>query len=554
MKWIVRLAVLLLVLAAIGGGYWVYRTQFTASAQSSSSGQTYTQVVQVKQGSLSSMVSVVGELAAVQSEDLAFTRMSGTAKLAKLNVAAGNTVKAGQVLASIDPASYQQALDQAQSDLAASQKTLSDLKEPATALELAQSDLAIAQADYDLQAAQNALDELVSPDFASLNSAVADAQSALAKAQANLVAQQQDTSAKQELDNLYAAEATPSADYNRLSAETYSDEKTQDQLALTYNQMMDAQDARVTYETQQKSNLLSAQQAVRTAEKTLADAQKALATARAGGDPVELAHARLAVQTAQAAQLKAKDDRATLEAGADPTELATAQADVDKKQLAVTDAQAALDGAQLKASFDGTVLKTNVAAGDDVTASTVVLTVANLKGLQVVASVDETTIKRIAAGQKATITFDAFPGQTFTGVVEAVPLQGSLQNDVMVYEVPLSLEGAEQIALLVGMTANVQVQVAAVENALLVPTMALQKVNGLYQVEVVNSSDPQGAPVAVPVEVGLSDGTYTQVTKGLNVGDRVVVQMSTTTGSSNNNNRRGGQFFIQGGGGPPPGR
>ena len=166
------------------------------------------------------------------------------------------------------------------------------------------------------------------------------------------------------------------------------------------------------------------------------------------------------MQTAQVAIAKAKDDRTTLDEGADAADLATAQANVDRDQLAVSDAQTALDGTQLTASFDGTVLQTNVNVGDQVNSTTEILTVANLKTLQVVASVDETTIKRVAASQTAEITFDAFPGQTFQGKVLSVPLQGSLQNDVMVYQVPVSLEGAEQVSLLVGMTANVKIQVA----------------------------------------------------------------------------------------------
>ena len=82
--------------------------------------------------------------------------------------------------------------------------------------------------------------------------------------------------------------------------------------------------------------------------------------------------------------------------------------------------------------------------------------------------------------------------------------------------------------------------------------MALQKVNGLYQVLVVDGSNAQGSPVSVPVEVGLSDGTYTQITKGLNEGDRVVVQMQSTTTQSNTNSGMGGGMnpMMGGGGGP----
>ena len=253
---------------------------------------------------------------------------------------------------------------------------------------------------------------------------------------------------------------------------------------------------------------------------TLADAQEALAKAKAGGDKLTLAQAQLAVHEAEVSLQAAQEARQELDEGADATKIATAQAAVDKKRLAVSDAEAALAGTQLVAPFDGTILETNVSAGDQVTANTTILTLANLKTLQVVASVDETTIRQVSAGQAATITFDAFPGQSFTGKVLAVPLQGTLQGGVMVYDVPMSLTGAEKLSLLVGMTANVEIQVGQAANALLVPTMALQKANGLYQVLVPNTTDPNGAPEAVPVEVGLSDGTYTQITKGLNAGDR----------------------------------
>ncbi len=76
-----------------------------------------------------------------------------------------------------------------------------------------------------------------------------------------------------------------------------------------------------------------------------------------------------------------------------------------------------------------------------------------------------------------------------------MPLQGALQGGVMVYDVPVSLEGAEALPLLVGMTANVAIDVGQAQNALLVPSMAVQTVGGLAQVLVPNASDPAN-PVA----------------------------------------------------------
>ena len=295
---------------------------------------------------------------------------------------------------------------------------------------------------------------------------------------------------------------------------------------------------------------------LRKAQATLADAQEALAEAKAGGDAssssaLALAQARVAVNEANVNLQAAQEARQELDEGSDATKIATAQATVDKLRLAVSDAEAALAGTQLVAPFDGTILETGVAVGDEVTANTPILTLANLDTLQVAASVDETTIRQVSAGQTAAITFDAFPGQSFTGQVLSVPLQGSLQGGVMVYTVPVSLTGAEKLALRVGMTANVTIKVADVTDALLVPTIALQQSSGQYQVLVPTTADPNGATQAVTVEVGLNDGTYTQITAGLSAGDNVVVQVQSTTSTDTQQMGGPGGGMDMGGGAPP---
>ena len=232
----------------------------------------------------------------------------------------------------------------------------------------------------------------------------------------------------------------------------------------------------------------------------LAEAQEALAKAKAGGDTLPLAQAQLAVNEAEVSLQAAQEARQELDEGADAT-VATAQAAVDKKRLAVNDAETALAGTQLVAPFDGTILETNVNAGDQVSANTTILTLANLKALRVVASVDETTVRQVTGGRmpRSPLT----PSRAdLHGQVLAVPLQGTLQGEVMVYSVPMSLTGAEKLSLLVGMTANVEIQVGQATNALLVPTLPLQQTNGLYEVLVPNTTDPGGDPEVAPVERG----------------------------------------------------
>jgi HlyD family secretion protein len=215
-----------------------------------------------------------------------------------------------------------------------------------------------------------------------------------------------------------------------------------------------------------------------------------------------------------------------LDEGVGSVDWAAAQASLDKKRLAVAEAEADLAAAAMRAPFDGTILSTSVDASDLIHQGRRILTIANLDELQVWAAVDETTVRQVAEGQPAVIDFDAFPGQEFRGEVLSIPLQGSLQGDVMVYQVPVSLNGAEELPLLVGMTANVAIEVGQVADALLVPTMAVQNIGGFYQV-LVPANDPDSEPQAVPVEVGLSNGTYTQILRGLNEGDRVVMQLQS---------------------------
>jgi len=561
MKRLLRILFILLILGGLGGaGYWYLKNRPASAATGAEDTGSYTQIVTVERGNLSATLSVVGQLEAVQSTALKFEKMTGTSPLLTLAVQTGGKVTAGQVLATIDPASYQQALDQAKSDLQAAEQTLTDLQTPATDLEIAQADVAIAKAELQLQQAQNSLDELLNPDLAGLESAVVSARGTLVQAEADLLALQEDSSTDDQLSRLAEADADAYAAYAEWLAKDHAadDDVYNDRLTLLYDKMKDAQDALVTAQVQANLTLLQAEMSVRKNQRSLDDAQEALAEAKAGGDELAVARAKLAVSEAQVAIELAHEARAELDEGPDATALATAQADLDKKRLVVSDAEAALAGCELVAPFDGTILELSVNAGDTVAANTPIATLADLKSLQVVASVDETTIRQVTAGQTAAIGFDAYPGQSFDGAVLSVPLQGSLQGGVTVYDVPLSLSGAEGLNLLVGMTANVEISIGEAADALLVPTLALSKVSGQYQVSVPNTLDPAGEPETVPVQVGLSDGTYTQVLKGLNEGDQVLVTLSTGTeeifpGMMMEVRNAGGGVIIMEGGGPPGG-
>lgn len=555
MKASLRIVLVIIFVAAVAGGVWFVRNRNATAQSASDSTGTYTQVVQAERGSLSAAISVVGQLEAVQQADMAFEKLTNTTALQSTKVAAGNTVKAGDVLATVDPVEYQQAVDQARSDLQSAQETLADLQTPATELEISQADLAVAQAQQQVEQAKADLEDLQTPastTLVQLQNGVTNAQAALDLAQLNqaLAASGATVKAVRNYRYTVAWHERKIDELQQLVAAGKANKEQTDQVATEQDDLGEAQADLAAAEAQDSLAQQNAAASVTAARASLVDAQQALADAQKGGDELELAKTKLAIVKAEASLIKAKEVRAKLDEGADATKLAVAQAAVDKNILAVADAEAALAATSLVAPFDGTILQVNASQGDLVSSNSTILTIADMSKLQVLASVDETTIQDVTAGQSAQVTFDALPGKTLSGTVGDVPLQGTLQGDIMVYEVPVSLAGTEGLTLLAGMTADVTISTGDVEDALLVPAMALIKSNGMYQVLVADPANPDAEPQAVPVQTGLSNGTYTQITAGLNEGDQVVVELSSDS-SSNLFGFPGGGMMIMDGGRPP---
>jgi len=526
MKVLGRIALIVLIVGGLAAGGWWFCQNRSASMANAATGDVFTQTVDVQRGDLSASISVVGELYAVQQEDLYFDRASGTTRLLTLEVKAGHVVEAGQVLAAIDPSPYEQALDQAKSDLQEAEEVLAELQIPPSDLDIAQADLAVAQAELRLEQAKQNLGDLLNPDTSNLQTALEDAQDDLALARLQQSLAEYDNLAKSERDLLYALDwhERRTGELEVLVSEGKANLEQIEEQAEEQESLAETRSELARVQSQRELALQVSAAEVAAAAAAVAEAEDALAEAQAGVDELDEAKAELAVAEAEVAVAEGQEKRAELDAGVDPVDLAPAQANLDKRQLAAAEAEEDLEAATIRAAFAGTILQTVAEPGNRVNKNSWILTIANLDQLQVLALVDETTIRQVEVGQAAVITFDAFPGQQFTGQVLSVPLQGTLQGDVMVYEVPVSLEGAEELPLLVGMTANVEIRVDQVENVLLVPTMALQNSGGFYQV-LVAASDPEADPQAVPVEVGLSDGMYTEIVRGLNEGDQVMVQI-----------------------------
>lgn len=449
LKWLVL--VLVVGVAGTAGWMWWTRNQTPQTTN-------LTQVVTVTRGDLVATISPTGEVYAPRQAELTFD--VNKIELIELNVAAGQQVKAGDVLARIDTETLERAVTQAEADLIIAQDALEKAQNPYT--------------DLDLVGAQRA---------------VTQAQVALENAKKNLTLVQTDSDNAQRIRDLEYEVNWYEANYGESLRKYENGRITKERLDLDWNNLVTAKERLERARLNREIDLANAQDQVAQAEYNLQKAQETLTEILAGPDP---------------------DD------------VEVAQAKVISAQAALQDAQAALEAATLVTPFEGTVISTGAEVGDLVYPTTIVVTLADLSNLEVRAFVDETDISQVEIGQEVEITFDAFPGQKFQGQVLEVPLQGTLTQNVMTYEVPLSLEGPEEVSLKPGMTANLKIVVGRRENVLLVPALAVQQ--GEEGNVLMVQDSPQEPAIATRVEVGLSDGLYVEVLRGLNEGDQVVIE------------------------------
>ena len=599
-RWWLALAVVLVVAGVVGGVLWIRK--------GASQKDNLLQVFTVERGNLVATIASTGEVYAPRKAELGFD--VSRIPLIALNVAPGQQVKAGDVLARIDPTALERAVTQAEADLTVAQdnlekaqnlyteldltqarlavtqaelaledakKSLEEAQDPYTELDVIQARLAVTQSQTALASAQENLDTLLNPDIAAAQTAVRDAAVALKSAQNQLTVTQNDSNNAARLRTLEYEATWYLNNYWAAQEKFKKGEITQQKLDLEYSNMLSAEEKLKVARIQAESALASAQaqvtkaqeayqeaaanlaelkkgpdptklsqaqDQVAQAEYNLEKARADLAKIKAGPDPVEVTRAQNQVAQAEYNLEKARADLAKIEAGPAPKDIAAAQAKVVSAQATLEEAQALLKAATMTAPFDGTIVSVGAQVGDLVSSGTIIVTLADLSDLRVKAIVDETDISNVGIGQEVGITFDAFPGSRFQGQVLEVPLQGQLTQNVLTYEVPVSLGGAAEVALKPGMTANVSIVVGRRENALLVPAMAVQQGENGDVVKVQLS--PKGLTVEAPVVLGLSDGTYVEVKQGLKEGDQVVAEyqspQQTQTGS------RGFEPMMPGGG------
>lgn len=207
-------------------------------------------------------------------------------------------------------------------------------------------------------------------------------------------------------------------------------------------------------------------------------------------------------------------------------------------------AQTNLGYATITSPINGVVLSKSVEEGQTVAASfstPELFTIAqDLTNMQVVADVDEADIGDVKEGERVTFTVDAYPDDTFEGEVKQVRQEATTTNNVVTYEVVISAPNAD-LKLKPGLTANVTIYTAERKGVLSVPSKALrftpqkETVGKMKIVDVANAKNKVwtiegNSIVAHKVNVGMTDGTNTQIVGGIAEGTKVVTGLNVMGG------------------------
>ena len=224
-------------------------------------------------------------------------------------------------------------------------------------------------------------------------------------------------------------------------------------------------------------------------------------------------------------------DAAKVQIAVDEARLKQAKAQVAQSQASLNQYEQQLGYTNIVAPMDGEILSRDVEIGDAVSSilvlgstATQIMTEGDTTQVYVKGKVDEADIAHVYLGQPARIKVESFRGRTFNGNVTKISPMGVEADNVTTFEVRVSINnpGGE---LKANMTANAEILLDEHKGVLTVPENAViydSRKNAYVQIPDRQQKDGMRK---IPVTVGLSNGSVTEIVSGLKEGQQVVLQL-----------------------------
>lgn len=300
---------------------------------------------------------------------------------------------------------------------------------------------------------------------------------------------------------------------------------------------------------QAQGNLQNAQQAVSEAQQTL-NAQKQLFAVGAISRQ-ELNNAQNSLNKAQTTLNNTHASLTTAQTQ-QQTGQKSDQENLKSAELAVQQAKSDLETAQrnqaklkVYAPISGVITKVNVSMGSTVNSGATLLSIADDSVMHLPVQIDETEISGIQVGQTAQVTLDAIEDEPLRGKVLHLSPEAEEANGISVFTATVEVENTDGL-LKSGMTAEAEI-LQEQARGLMIPTKAIQSTRRRSYVQIPAPADNEeglkaGEPMRLRVKTGLSDGSNTIITDGLEAGQEVIVpgkSRKTTSSSSSRSQNQG---------------
>lgn len=547
-------------------------------AAKSDSAVSENQIVTVRRGNLAVDITAAGNLALSRTEDLAFdvfyAKTTTKATVKEVLVEEGDSVKEGQVLATLDTSEWADQLKALEDKVEAADRQVTALKRALLQAELNQIDAETAL--QDAEASYVWTDEIYAA-----RAAVWDDEIQVETAQAVLRG-----------DNLIYDRTTQQYRYQELltswDIKVWSDKLTAAEAKLSA--------ARVKLDDLLAQSVATVK--VKNAEEGLSTAQVKLdeLLAESTPDAKKIEIQKTKVESAQEQLTNAQNaltgvTKKRLQVEQAKGNVEDAQQKIDDEEKVLVDAQKTLDDAKNKsplitAPFDGFITTVNVKGGDEVLNGTVAVQIADPNKFEANILVNETDMLQVKLGGEATVQVASIPGLTLPAKLTQISPTATIQSGVVNYQVKVEVESleavmqerqqasdnsssanvtsprqrtgsspfsgnvtwqgqapavaSENLQLREGLSITVSIITQERNNVLLVPkgAITLQRGQSYVQVQAADGTTEQRA-----IQTGISNWQYTEVTEGLSEGEKVVIPKSTTTTTTTSQQGPSGGFI-----------
>ncbi len=201
-------------------------------------------------------------------------------------------------------------------------------------------------------------------------------------------------------------------------------------------------------------------------------------------------------------------------------QIQAAEARIAQFEAQVSSAEAQLLKTELRAPLDGVITRQDARLGEIASVGVPVVSIISDSDYEIEANVSEINIGKVAVGNAARVTFDAFPGNSFMGTVTYIEPAETIIDGVVNFKIKVVLDTSET-NLRSGLTANLEIETSRRDDVVRIPRYSVVTEEGMSFVRVRLSRDDVRR---IPVELGLlgSDG-YAEVLSGLEGGETLVL-------------------------------